>query len=110
LTVLEYGIDTSYAILPGTSNVSATNPAQKPRAKLRDSFITQEIRGSVTRTSKEEALTSRNADRTNALRAIIQKHETITGTVIKEHSKKLRDIETSFFFLIAILLMLSTHN
>ncbi|KAF4520119.1 hypothetical protein B566_EDAN010275 [Ephemera danica] len=70
-----------------TSTGSTTTSSQKPRAKLRDSFITQEIRGSVTRTSKEEALTSRNAERSNALRAIIQKHETITDS---EQSKLVR--------------------
>jgi hypothetical protein len=67
--------------MTGGSPGSASSPPQKPRAKLRDSFITQDTRASsisAIKTSKEEALTSRT-ERSSALRAIIQKHENNTG-------------------------------
>ncbi|XP_059483220.1 titin-like isoform X2 [Neocloeon triangulifer] len=65
----------------GTS-VSPTG-SQKPRAKLRDSFVTQESRSKLVaeaqKVSKVEALVNRS-ERSNSLKAIIKKHENTETT------------------------------
>jgi len=68
-----------YSFLIGGNAISQpTAPRQKPRAKLRDSFI-QRSQDSESEKRSAEELTDAHVipQRVNSLRAIIQKHEKI---------------------------------
>lgn len=71
-------VPNKFAISEVTSN-SMSNGGQKPKAKLRDTFVTQESRTKLVeeahKASKTEALVNRS-ERANSLKAIINKHET----------------------------------
>lgn len=68
-----------YSILIGGNAISQpTAPRQKPRAKLRDSFIQRSQDSESEKRSAEELTDARIiSQRVNSLRAIIQKHEKI---------------------------------
>jgi hypothetical protein len=68
-----------YSFLIGGNAISQpTAPRQKPRAKLRDSFIQRSQDGESEKRPAEELTNTRViAQRVNSLKAIIQKHEKI---------------------------------
>jgi hypothetical protein len=68
-----------YSFLIGGNAISQpTAPRQKPRAKLRDSFIQRSQDSESEKRSAEDLADARIiTQRVNSLRAIIQKHEKI---------------------------------
>jgi hypothetical protein len=68
-----------YSFLIGGNAISQpTAPCQKPRAKLRDSFIQRSQDSESEKHPAEEVTDTRViSQRANSLRAIIQKHEKI---------------------------------
>jgi hypothetical protein len=74
MVVYEY-----YSFLIGGNAISQpTAPRQKPRAKLRDSFIQRSQDSESEKRSAEEVTDARVvSQRVNSLKAIIQKHEKI---------------------------------
>jgi hypothetical protein len=68
-----------YSFLIGGNAISQpTAPRQKPRAKLRDSFIQRSQDSELEKRSAEESTDARIiSQRVNSLRAIIKKHEKI---------------------------------
>lgn len=73
---------------------------QKPKAKLRDTFVTQESRTKLVaeahKASKTEALVNRS-ERANSLKAIINKHET-TSTPAGDYSRCIQFSSLSLLF------------
>jgi hypothetical protein len=69
-------------VVAEVTSSSVSSSGQKPKAKLRDTFVTQESRTKLVaeahKASKTEALVNRS-ERANSLKAIINKHE-VTST------------------------------